>query len=565
MTDAEQQVELKSENTLLIQQLSAMQELTDDILYHIDVVKGVLYHNVDLMRGKDAGYAIHDFVRFFIEREIVHPEDAKKYQDFLKDWYSENPTMEECTVRGSVTTKEYQWYTIRGKKIYNENGILTNVLGALVNVHKEFAIKKEYNTLNQYFDVLQSISHESFYSVDVKNKTLTQKGKVAEELGLLQETPNFPESVLCKVHPDDIEKYENYSYSSMQGMSGQVEVRVQTKTGEFQWYRLQCEVVHDEQGNIAEVVGKMNNIQKEKELGENFASLNHIFTAFQKLSDDILFRIDTQTGVMYQTGDTEIALALGEEIPDYVNVLLQGAVIHPSDIENFVGFTSDILIGAQKECQVRVATTPTNYDWFQISMEPVYDDQQVIVELFGKMTNIQQKKDLERKASHDLMTSVLNKVSFEQEAAEVLAQSNTTMHHALIFVDLDDFKGVNDTYGHGFGDCLLTTVSKRLQRVVREHDLVGRLGGDEFALLLKSIGSPEAAVTRGNLLLETLNRPFSFDGKTVHIRASLGFAIYPLHGNVYSELIKKADIALYASKGKGKNVATLYREELEEN
>lgn len=564
MVDIEKQVELKEENSLMIQQLRAMQELTNDFIYHIDLQKEVLFHHLDLVRGRDAGFAVPDFVNFIVEREIVHPEDVEKYRSFTKVWLTEEPNLEESTMRFSLGSLDYQWYSICRKKIYDENGVLTDVLGALINVHKEYEMKKKNQTLNQYFDVLQTISHESFYSVDVKSKTLIQKGQVAEELGLMEATKNFPESVLSKVHPEDVETYKNYSYASMRGMSGQAEVRAKTKAGNYQWYRLQCEIVHDENGDIAEVVGKMNNVQKEKELGEKYASLNHIFTAFQKLSEDILFRIDVNSGSMFQTGDTQTALALGKEIPDYVNTLLNGGVIHPADRETFTEFTTEILEGVEKECQVRVATTATNFDWFQISVQPAFDDEGNLLDIFGKMVNIQRKKDLERSASHDLMTSVLNKVSFEKESAEVLAESSTELHHALIFIDLDDFKGINDNFGHGFGDFLLTTVSKRLKRVVREHDLVGRLGGDEFSIFMKSIGNEKAAKSRVELLLDTLNRPFSFDGKTVEIKASIGFSIFPQHGKEYKDLIKKADIALYSSKGKGKNIATLYSDELEE-
>lgn len=107
---------------------------------------------------------------------------------------------------------------------------------------------------------------------------------------------------------------------------------------------------------------------------------------------------------------------------------------------------------------------------------------------------------------------------------------------------------------------MLISVGERL----KEHDLIGRLGGDKFAVLIKSIDNESTALKKAEVLLESLQREFSFDGNKREIKASLGVAIYPTHGTTYKDLIEKADLALYSSKGKGKNVATVYSDELEE-
>ncbi len=198
------------------------------------------------------------------------------------------------------------------------------------------------------------------------------------------------------------------------------------------------------------------------------------------------------------------------------------------------------------------------------SHKSIYDENGGLLEIFGTMENVQWKKDLEERASHDQMTQILNKVSFENELAEILENSPTERQHALIFIDLDDFKGVNDTLGHSFGDLLLTTVGKRLKRVVRKSDLVGRIGGDEFAVFLQNIDGEKSALQRTNLILETLRRKFSFDGNTRDIKSSMGISIFPKHGSDYKELIGKSDLAVYESKRNGKNVVTLYKSEMDD-
>ncbi len=215
------------------------------------------------------------------------------------------------------------------------------------------------------------------------------------------------------------------------------------------------------------------------------------------------------------------------------------------------------------EYEIQAAVDVGVYEWFHVKSQFIYDEKGEPKEIFGTMENIQWKKSLERKASHDLMTQVLNKVSFEEKVSALFDASTNSSKHALVFIDLDDFKGVNDSLGHAFGDFLLISVGKRLQRVVRESDLIGRVGGDEFVLLLRDIGTTNSALVRANIMLETLRREFCNEGKSKSIKASLGVAIYPEHGQTYKELIHKSDIALYSSKGNGKNLVTLYNPKLE--
>jgi len=162
---------------------------------------------------------------------------------------------------------------------------------------------------------------------------------------------------------------------------------------------------------------------------------------------------------------------------------------------------------------------------------------------------------LESLALHDQLTGLANRrlLTDRMSMAVAHARRNKTAM-ALMYLDLDGFKQVNDTLGHGAGDVLLQLVAKRLVETVREEDTVARTGGDEFILVLWHIGEHNYADTVARKVIDALSKPFDVEGHSVSITASAGVAIYPVHGEDVASLTKSADRALYEAKRAGKNV-----------
>jgi diguanylate cyclase (GGDEF)-like protein len=125
---------------------------------------------------------------------------------------------------------------------------------------------------------------------------------------------------------------------------------------------------------------------------------------------------------------------------------------------------------------------------------------------------------------------------------------------AMVYLDLDGFKQINDTLGHGVGDTLLKMVAERLVATVREEDTVARLGGDEFILSLWHVTGTDYAATVASRAIEAVSQPYDIEGTTVSITISAGVSIYPVHGQNADTLMKSADLALYEAKSAGKNV-----------
>ncbi|HBA73717.1 MAG: diguanylate cyclase response regulator [Geobacteraceae bacterium GWC2_55_20] len=163
-------------------------------------------------------------------------------------------------------------------------------------------------------------------------------------------------------------------------------------------------------------------------------------------------------------------------------------------------------------------------------------------------------KMLEELALNDPLTGLANRrlLADRMSMALVHARRNRSAM-AVVFLDLDGFKQINDTLGHGTGDILLKMVAERLLATVREEDTVARLGGDEFILALWHVSGIDYASLAASRAIEALSQPYDIDGNVVRITTSAGVSIYPDHGEDAETLLKSADLALYEAKHAGKN------------
>ncbi|MGB4659528.1 MAG: diguanylate cyclase, partial [Mobilitalea sp.] len=173
-------------------------------------------------------------------------------------------------------------------------------------------------------------------------------------------------------------------------------------------------------------------------------------------------------------------------------------------------------------------------------------------------------------AYHDTLTNLPNKLAFLDYVNAVLASSSSHQKtHAVYFVDLDNFKAVNDTLGHEYGDALLVKTAQLLTSILGENGMLARAGGDEFLLFKEDLSFKENAVEFAAQVIDCFRNPLDLDGETVHVSMSIGISLYPENGISSNTLIKNSDIAMYKSKDTGKNKYTLFdlimEEELSRN
>lgn len=202
--------------------------------------------------------------------------------------------------------------------------------------------------------------------------------------------------------------------------------------------------------------------------------------------------------------------------------------------------------------------------WEEARIAPVPDAHGEVSRYVAVKLNITQRKEsterLAYMANHDALTDLPNRVLFFERVDQALALARRHGSRlALLFIDLDKFKPINDTWGHAVGDQLLRAVAERLTGRVREADTVGRIGGDEFVVLLNEVEEADDAAQVADALCHILAQPFELAGLTLNISASIGVALFPDHGRDAVELARHADESMYLAKqagGDGRRLCT---------
>jgi diguanylate cyclase (GGDEF)-like protein len=199
----------------------------------------------------------------------------------------------------------------------------------------------------------------------------------------------------------------------------------------------------------------------------------------------------------------------------------------------------------------------TNYNEISDARQKLEASQLELQENYQKM---------EKLAYTDALTGLYNRMAFFKFAPEILAgDKRKLIPHAVVFIDLDGFKSINDTLGHDYGDLLLQAVSAQLSTYVDKDDILARNGGDEFVILRNHVSSHEDLENFLATLVSIASTPFVLDDETVHITLSAGAALFPQNGLSLNELMKNADIAMYTSKNSGKNSYTFFNSSMEDD
>ncbi|WP_188207511.1 sensor domain-containing diguanylate cyclase [Alkalibacillus aidingensis] len=190
-----------------------------------------------------------------------------------------------------------------------------------------------------------------------------------------------------------------------------------------------------------------------------------------------------------------------------------------------------------------------------------YDNQIKYIE--GVLIDITDRKRAEKQvqffANNDPLTELPNRRYFKEKLDQVLKDArHQNRRIALLYLDCDNFKKINDDLGHDAGDEFLTYLARRLKNAVREEDLIARIGGDEFNVLVRNVYSDLDVQRVAERLIETVSKPWEVDGNIYHVTMSVGVAVYPSDGEAGDELIKRADQALYRAKQGGKNQVVWY-------
>lgn len=291
------------------------------------------------------------------------------------------------------------------------------------------------------------------------------------------------------------------------------------------------------------------------------------FNMLAQMSGDIYFDYDLQSDTMEFTEKYQEVFGGSLQIPHAAEYYAHCSQLQPGDYARI----RDAILSLTPEnpvcrTQLRMTTRSGNPEWFEIYIQAMWDTEREgqMISCLGKLTSIHQLKEeslhWKNQATHDYLTGLYNRQAFEM-AVQQLLYSEPGKPFSLMFIDVDNFKKVNDTMGHQVGDRLLRKVAKTLPTILRSTDIFARIGGDEFAVLLSGTGDREVLRRKAASICEAFGRVIEPDFQC-GISSSIGIAVYPDDGSDYKELLQKADTALYDVKGRGRGDFAFYHESM---
>lgn len=393
--------------------------------------------------------------------------------------------------------------------------------------------------------------------LDISNSFLTMTGYTAEEIsGIFH---NHYAEMIFKEDLPYVQKEIRRQLSL--GDLLELEYRIQSGDGKLLWILDQARRVTLPDGSQCFYCMLMDITRQKKQREELRLSLER-YRIIMDQTTDIIFEWDmVEDSLIFSAnwrknfGYDAIHKSVRERIPHSVN-------IHPKDLRAIVKLMEDSAAGVPySETELRIRDILGGFKWYRIRATVQYDSQCRPVKTIGVILDIdadrRQREYLLEQAQRDPLTNLYNKAAIRELATRQINESRGGGYQALLIIDVDNFKGVNDTYGHLCGDALLSDVASVLKSQFRSSDLVGRIGGDEFLVYLPAIAGEKETAERIRRLLASLGklRPVK---DAPPISCSIGAALFPQKGADYYALYKCADSALYQVKAQGKNDFAFY-------
>ena len=360
-------------------------------------------------------------------------------------------------------------------------------------------------------------------------------------------------SARSKVHPDDLQSVVNARVAYFEGKTPGFEAtaRVLCKDQGWKWCLIRGMVVsRDWEGKPLRMIGTLADIS---ERHKNEESLRLAATVLETMNEALLVTGADNLIISVNPSFTQITGYTPDEVIGKDPAMLSDGVLRPDLVETMkqslksTGSWMGEIVNRRKTGELYVA-------WAFISS--VRNTKDEVTNFVCVFSDISERKAIEQRmqylAHFDPLTELPNRSLFHDRLRQALATCRRNQTHlALLFVDLDKFKPINDTLGHGIGDLLLREVAYRLLDSIRESDTAARIGGDEFVVLLPGIDTEQDAVTVAEKILAAIRQSYTLGEHTVEVSASIGIAIYPEDGLNDEAILTNADNAMYHAKHSG--------------
>jgi diguanylate cyclase len=564
MTDITESKQAEEELKERDEQLSLVMSVTNDGWFDWDVPTNSAYF--DPRYYTMAGYEPNEFPGSYEEwAKRVHPEDIAESEKAINVYLVEE--IPEYDVEFRFRRKEGEWMWIRGRiKIISrdENGAPLRAIGTHTDITERKRAEEELQksqALYRQAEKLGQLGHWEWDDVAERmvycSEQLANIFEMSVEEALA--TSSSLEDDIETVHPDDREYYESAAKAANERQeSVDIKYRIITKSGAVRHVHEIGETVLDENGKIIRSFGTLQDVTESKRAEEALQKSEQIMRDFAETASHWFWEIDADLRMVY----------LSERFSDVTGMPVEEVVgLSSEELEVKRDMTTKVFDKLIDQCQDLIPFEDFQYEaagpngerrMFSISGKPILDADGKFQGYRGTGRDITKAhrlvEQMAYQASHDSLTGLVNRREFESRLTRVLQTSHDEdSEHAVCYMDLDQFKIINDTCGHKAGDELLRRLSQQLEQNVRKRDTLARLGGDEFGLLMEHCNLQQA--TRVAEVLRKTVDEFRFQYKDKVFGVGVSIGLVPITDSTVdiSEILSTADSACYEAKDQGRN------------
>ena len=563
-TDLEAQVEARSH------ELRNVSSLQGAILEKAGALVVVLDREGRIRRFNRAcedltGYAFAEVEGRFVWDFLLPPEERDQVHQQAFSSLASNPQ----SLRGSHTN---HWIARDGTRrliewsnsaLLDEQGEMEFMVSLGIDVTEkrlaEAALKESETRLNE----AQRIAQVGSWELDLASGKLSWSDEIFNLLEIDKASVQAScEAFLNAVHPEDRDRVDQIFYASPTTRTPyEITHRLRMPDGRIKWVNERCETHYDAQGKAIRSTGTVQDITGRK-LAEE--ALRLYASVFEHSGEAILISDRNNRILAVNSAFTHLTGYRIDEIRgESPQILASGQT--PDETHRAMAAALEQVGYWQGEVLDRRKDNTIYPKWMSVSV--VRDAEGDVSHYITSFTDITARKMAEAQISqlayHDALTGLNNRFSLQTQLEQALSMVHREQRAlAVIFLDLDRFKTINDTLGHAVGDELLKDVAHRLRDSVRESDIVARLGGDEFVVVLTEVEDATTAARVADKILQTLARPYAVGDEELHSTASIGLAFYPNDGEDSDTLMKNADTAMYHAKSLGRNNVQFFTAEM---
>jgi diguanylate cyclase (GGDEF)-like protein/PAS domain S-box-containing protein len=436
-------------------------------------------------------------------------------------------------------------------------GQLADKIAFAIGIHARRKAEERVRANEAALAAAQAIARVGSWEYEPATGRVTWSAETYRIFGVHPATfrPSY-ESLFARVHPDDRAALEaEYQDYAAQRRLCSIEHRIVRDDGEIRWVYERGEASYDARGRFVRSVGTVQDITERKRAEDAVRESEAKFrTVFGAVTEGILLS-DPVAGTLVEVNESACAMfgyAHDEMIGMRIGDISSGASPHKqSDAMRLIEAAKAGPMTFDWRCRAKDG----RMFWSDVSIRHTAFGERTLV--LATLRDITERKKAEAQilqmARYDALTGLANRRVFAEAVQQAIARAQRGARgFAVLYLDLDHFKDVNDTLGHPIGDLLLKSVAERLKACVRETDTVARFGGDEFAVLAVDIADPTDAGILGDKILKALSRPYDIAGNEIRSGTSVGISVYGPDSPQAEMLLAHADVALYRAKSEGR-------------